>query len=48
MKKEYNKPIILLSNAFSKEIIATVSDINVLDSAWEDTGNDDVLASFFD
>ena len=48
MKKEYNKPIILISHTFSKELIATVSDINVFDSRWEDTGTDDVLASFFD
>lgn len=48
MKKEYNKPIILISHTFSKELFATVSDINVIDSRWEDTGTDDVFASFFD
>lgn len=48
MKKEYNRPIILVSLTFSKEFIATESDINVLESPWEDSNKDDVLASFFD
>lgn len=48
MKKEYNKPIILISHTFSKELFATVSDINVIDSRWEDLETDDVFASFFD
>ena len=47
MKKEYNKPLILISDVGSTSNIALLSNVRANEGTWNDAGTDDVWAEFF-
>ena len=47
MKKEYTKPLILITKVDLIENIADVSKVEKNQSTWDDSNNNDVWAEFF-
>lgn len=45
MKKEYNKPFILISEIESVSNIALISNVQAVEKTWDDS--DDVWAEFY-